>query len=258
MFILSPLEQFNLIVLIPYIYDKFDFSITNACLISLISLIFLISLIYFLGSIKNPYLNKSSFFFIPNIWQLIIEFIYNIVSQLLIDLISIKSEKYFPFISVIFIYILFNNLIGLIPYTFTTTSHLIITFSLSFSIFIGINILCFKKHKIRMFSIFCPANSSFLLALIIIPIEFISYIFKPVSLGVRLFVNLMAGHSLIKIIVGFSWSMIILENIQTLGFLLPLFILLILMGLEIAVAIIQTYVFVTLTCIYLNEGEILH
>lgn len=257
MFILSPLEQFQIISLFSITFGKLDFSITNALVMSLTSLLFFSSIIYFLSFNKN-HKKSSSFFFIPNPWQTLIELIYDVITQLLSDLISVKSEKYFPFISVIFSYILFHNLIGLIPYTFTTTSHLIITFSLSFSIFIGINILCFKKHNLHIFSLFLPANSSFFLALVLVPIEFVSYIFKPVSLGVRLFINLMAGHSLLKIIVGFSWSMILLENYQTLGFILPLIILLALMGLELGVALIQTYVFVTLVCIYLNEGEILH
>jgi F-type H+-transporting ATPase subunit a len=109
-----------------------------------------------------------------------------------------------------------------------------------------------------MFSLFLPANTTFFLAVLLVPIEFISYISKPISLGVRLFINLMAGHSLLKVIVGFSWSMVLLENTQSLGFVIPLFILVLLMGLELGVALIQTYVFVTLICIYLNEGEILH
>jgi len=86
----------------------------------------------------------------------------------------------------------------------------------------------------------------------------ISYIAKPISLGVRLFINLMAGHSLLKVIVGFAWSMLLFENVQAISFLLPLFILVLLMGLELAVALIQTYVFITLTCIYINEAEVLH
>ena len=257
MFILSPLEQFQIISLFTIKFGKFDFSITNALLMSLISLIFFSSIIYFLSFNKNN-LTKPSFFFVSSSWQNIVELIYDTVSQLLSDLISVRSEKYFPFISILFTYILFHNLIGLIPYTFTTTSHLIVTFSLSFSTFIGINILCFKKHNIHMFSLFLPANSTFFLALVLVPIEFVSYIFKPVSLGVRLFINLMAGHSLLKIIVGFSWSMLLIENFQSFGFILPLIILLVLMGLELGVALIQTYVFVTLICIYLNEGEILH
>ena len=129
---------------------------------------------------------------------------------------------------------------------------------MSLSIFIGINIIGYGYHKQRLLSLFIPANTSFLLALILVPIEFLSYVAKPISLGVRLFINLMAGHTLLKVIVGFSWSILILEStffyIQT----IPLVILVILMGLELAVAIIQAYVFIILTCIYLNDTINLH
>ena len=258
MLLLSPLEQFQIISLYSIKLGKFDFSITNALVISIITLVCFSSIIYFASSNNNS-LKESSFFIVPNPWQIMVESVYDLISQLVSDLISVKTKEiYFPFISILFTYILFHNLIGLIPYSFTTTSHLIITFTLSFSTFIGINIICFKKHNIHMFSLFLPANTTFFLALLLVPIEFVSYISKPISLGVRLFINLMAGHSLLKVIVGFSWSMVLLENIQTLGFIFPLLILVLLMGLELGVALIQTYVFVTLTCIYLNEGEILH
>jgi F-type H+-transporting ATPase subunit a len=169
-----------------------------------------------------------------------------------------EGEKYFPFISVLFSFILFSNLIGLIPYSFTVTSHLIVTFTLSVAIFIGINIICIKRHKLHMLSLFIPANTSFGLALLLVPIEFVSYIFKPISLGVRLFANLMAGHTLLKVIVGFAWSMLLLEDLLSVAHILPLLILVILMGLELGVAIIQAYVFTILTCIYLNDGINLH
>jgi ATP synthase subunit 6 len=120
------------------------------------------------------------------------------------DVIYKNNEKYFPLITVIFSFILFSNLIGLIPYSFTATSHLIVTFTLSFSVFIGINIITFKKYKIKTFSLFLPSNTTFFLALLLVPIELISYIAKPISLGIRLFINLMAGHSLLKVIVGFA------------------------------------------------------
>ena len=144
------------------------------------------------------------------------------------------------------------------PYSFTITSHLIVTFILSFSIFIGAMLICVSKHKAQMFSIFLPANTSFGLALLLVPIEFVSYIFKPISLGVRLFANLMAGHTLLKVIVGFSWSMLLLEDVLSIAHIIPLLILVILMGLELAVAVIQAYVFTILTCIYLNDGINLH
>ena len=114
---------------------------------------------------------------------------YEVSSQLLFDNINKDGEKYFPFISVIFTFVLFSNLIGLVPYSFTTTSHLIVTFTLSLSIFIGINIICIQKYKFHMLSLFLPANTSFGLALLLVPIELLSYIFKPISLEVRLFTN---------------------------------------------------------------------
>merc|ERR1712194_868551 len=144
------------------------------------------------------------------------------------------------------------------PYSFTITSHLIITFSFSFAIFIGVNIICINIHKVEILSLFIPSNTSFGLALLLVPIEFVSYIFKPISLGVRLFANLMAGHTLLKVIVGFSWSMLLLENIISVFHFLPLLILVILMGLELGVALIQAYVFTILTCIYLNDSINLH
>jgi len=105
------------------------------------------------------------------------------------------------------------------------------------------------------FSLFLPSNTTFLLALLLVPIEFISYIAKPISLGVRLFINLMAGHSLLKVIVGFSWSMLLLENIISVGLVLPMIVLTLLFGLELGVALIQTYVFIILTCIYIQDGS---
>ena len=257
MLIFSPLEQFQILPFYTFVYNNFDFSLTNAALINLIGFFGFGGLLYFASSNKNCF-NTPSFFYIPGPWQIVIESIYEMLSQLVFDLISAGSEKYFPFLTVIFSFILFSNVIGLIPYSFTITSHLIITFTLSFSIFIGLNIISYNRHGIHMFSLFLPANTTFFLALLLVPIEFISYIAKPISLGVRLFINLMAGHSLLKVIVGFAWSMLLFENIQAISFLIPLFILVLLMGLELAVALIQTYVFITLTCIYINEAEVLH
>ena len=105
---------------------------------------------------------------------------------------------------------------------------------------------------------FIPSNTSFGLALLLVPIEFIAYLFKPLSLGIRLFANLMAGHTLLKVIVGFSWSMLLLEDILSFFHVVPLFVLVILMGLELGVAMIQAYVFTILTCLYLNDSINLH
>jgi ATP synthase subunit 6 len=250
----APLEQFQILSLIPLKIFNFDFCITNFLVINLLTLISFRSFIYY-NSLTTGYLHEISSFFIPNAWQKIIESISELTAQLISDIITTNNEKYFPFISVLFNFILFSNLIGLIPYSFTATSHLIVTFTLSFSVFLGINIITFNKYKLQTFSLFLPANTSFFLALLLVPIEFISYIAKPISLGVRLFINLMAGHSLLKVIIGFSWSMLLLENLTSVGLIIPMIILVILFGLELGVALIQTYVFIILTCIYIQDGS---
>jgi ATP synthase subunit 6 len=250
----APLEQFQILVLIPIKIFNLDFSITNFLLINVLSLTFFVSFIYYNSSYKN-YLQVTVPYFVSNSWQKIIEFISEITTQITTDLIPNQSEKYFPVISVLFNFILLSNLIGLIPYSFTTTSHLFITFTLSFSVFIGINIVTFQKYKMKMFSLFLPNNTSFFLALILVPLEFISHLIKPISLGARLFINLMAGHTLLKVILGFSWSMLLLENATSLGLILPSVTLVILFGLELGVALIQTYVFITLSCIYIQDGS---
>jgi len=248
--LLTPLEQFQIISLFSVKLFCLDFSLTNMLFINLIVL-FIVSVSVNFSTSDNEF---SSFFLIPNNWQLLLESIYDVVAQLVFDNLNEEGEKYFPFIAVIFTFILFNNLIGLVPYSFTVTSHLIVTFILSFSIFIGAITICVSNHGSQMFSIFLPANTSFFLALLLVPIELISYVFKPISLGVRLFANLMAGHTLLKVIVGFSWSMLMLDNLIFIMHLLPLLVLVILMGLELGVAIIQAYVFTVLMCIYLNES----
>ena len=179
--LITPLEQFQVISIFSFKLFCFDFSFTNLYLI-----IFLTILSFYWIVIFSSSINKT-FYLVPNVWQILIESIYEMIAQMLYDNINNKGEKYFPFISVLFSFILLSNLIGLVPYSFTITSHLIITFSLSLTVFIGINIICIKIYKLEMLSLFIPANTSFGLALLLVPIEFVSYIFKPISLGVRLF-----------------------------------------------------------------------
>jgi ATP synthase subunit 6 len=253
----TPLEQFKVISLVSFKIFSLDLSFTNSLFVLFLLVVFFNTILYLL--IKSSfYFKEHSFFVIPNNWQVFVEVIYETVLKLLFDNLNQQGEIFFPFISMVFLFILFCNLIGLIPYSFTITSHLVITFLMSLSIFVGINFMGYKYHKQKLLSLFIPANTPFLLALILVPIEFLSYIAKPISLGVRLFINLMAGHTLLKVIVGFSWSMLILENTFFYIQIMPLIILIVLMGLELAVAIIQAYVFTILTCIYLNDSINLH
>ena len=247
----SPLDQFKIAPLVSLAFAGVDLSITNFLVASLLALFTLRSYVFFTKSKTN------SFFVIPSGWQNVIEKLYSVVAQCTSS-ISVGGEKYLPFLSVVFMFILTNNLIGLVPYSFTTTSYITLTFFMSFSIFVGLIIVGFQRHGLNFFSLFLPSNTTFLLALLLVPVELISYIARPISLGVRLFINLMAGHTLLKVIVGFSWSMLLLENLTAIMFIIPLLVLVLLMFLELGVALIQAYVFLTLTCIYLNDSEALH
>jgi ATP synthase subunit 6 len=140
------------------------------------------------------FIKSKSFFLIPNSWQNMIEKSYTIVAQQT-STISVGGEKYLPFLSVIFMFILTNNLIGLVPYSFTTTSYITLTFFMSFSIFVGLIVVGFQKHGLDFFSLFLPSNTTFFLALLLVPVELISYIARPISLGVRLFINLSCLNS---------------------------------------------------------------
>ena len=249
----SPLDQFKIAPLFSLTVAGFDLSATNFLIVSLLTIFVLKSFIFLMKDSTS-----NSFFVIPTGWQHLIEKLYALVTQLLSDIITTGSEKYLPFCIVLFMFILSNNLIGMVPYSFTTTSHITLTFFLSFSIFVAMKVIAFQKHGVELFSLFLPANTGVFLALLLVPIELISYIAKPISLGVRLFINLMAGHSLLKVIVGFSWNILLVENLKAIAFIFPLIVLVLLMGLELGVALIQAYVFITLTAIYLNDSEALH
>nr|QYC61849.1 ATPase subunit 6 [Actinocyclus sp. mgcode 4] len=253
MFLYTPLEQFQVLSFFSFNLFYLDLSFTNIVLITTLIFIFLFLFVWLFSSYDG------TFYIVPNNWQIVLETFYEVIAQLLFDNINAKGEIYFPFIITTFLFIMLSNLIGLVPYSFTITSHIIITFTLSLTIFIGVNIISISIYKFKMLSLFIPANTSIGLAFLLVPIEFISYIFKPISLGVRLFANLMAGHTLLKVIVGFSWTMVLLNSV-ILSFLhiFPLLILILLFGLELGVALIQAYVFTILSCIYLNESINLH
>jgi len=252
MFLTSPLEQFQIIPLIPLRLDNFDISFTNG---SLIILIALGSFILLLEMLLSP--NKS-FYMVPSRWQIVGETFYITITNMLHDNLGTRGQQYFPFVFILFLFVLLSNLIGLIPYSFTITSHLIVTFTLALMVFIGVNIICVREHGLHMVSLFLPPGTSLGLALLLVPIEFVSYMFKPISLGVRLFANMMAGHTLLKVIAGFAWSMMASGGLLFIAHLVPLLVLVLLVGLELGVAMIQAYVFTILTCIYLNDAINLH
>ena len=238
---MSPLEQFEILPIfqIPFIF-------TNSSLIVSIGLIY----IYIYINIKNK--------FIPTNFQQIFETIYNTTLELSYANIGKKGKFFLPLIFVLFFFILLCNLIGMVPYSFTITSHLIITFTLSLTIYIGFNIIGIKKHKLNFLNLLLPSGASIALVPLLVPIELVSYIFRVISLPVRLFANMMAGHTLLKVIAGFAWSMLSVNSFIFIVHFIPLILLVILIGLELGVAMIQAFVFTILTCMYINDALNLH
>ncbi len=247
--IASPLEQFEIVTILPLSIQGLNFSLTNSSLFMLISfliLIFWLSLSFYKNSL------------IPNNWQLIKESLYNITANMMYDNLGQKGELYFPFIFSLHLILLFCNLIGMIPYSFTVTSHITFTFGLALSIFIGINIIGIQFHGVKFFSLFLPRGVPLIIVPLLVTIEFLSYTIKVFTLSIRLFANMTSGHTLLKIIAGFAWTMLSAGGLLAIFHLIPLTLLIALVGLELAIAGLQAYVFTLLTCIYLNDVLDMH
>lgn len=238
----SPLEQFQITPL----FNFFFIFITNSTLIFL-----------FLGLYLFIYIiiiNK----FIPTVLQQIFEIIYGIIIDLSYSNIGKNCKNFIPIIFCIFLFLLCCNLIGIIPYSFTITSHLVVTFSLALTLFIGYNYIGIKKHKLKFLNLLLPSGANIYLIPLLIPIELISYIFRVISLPVRLFANMMAGHTLLKVISGFAWKMLNGNFIIFFSHFFILILLILLIGLELGVGLIQAFVFTILTCMYINDALNLH
>jgi len=240
----NPMHQFNVYKIGPEIkINGVDLSFTNASLFMLISGIF-ISLFLLLGTKDRK--------IVPGKFQLMSEMLYNFISKMISDTAGKKAKPYFSFIFSLFIFVLFCNMVGMLPYSFTVTSHIIVTLAFAIFIFIGVTILGFVIHGFKYLKIFVPSGVPMVLLPIIMIIEIISYLSRPVSLSVRLFANMMAGHTMLKVFGGFVISLGLVAG------WLPLTFSVALTGLEILVAFLQAYVFAILTCIYLNDALNLH
>jgi F-type H+-transporting ATPase subunit a len=181
------------------------------------------------------------------------------VKNLVLNQISATNGQiYFPFIYTLFMFILINNLLGMVPYNFASTSHFVLTFSLSFTIVLGTTLLGLQKHGLKFFSLFVPAGCPLGLLPLLVIIEFISYLSRCVSLGLRLGANVMSGHMLLNILSGFIYKIMASGIIYFIIGLIPLAFVIALCGLELAIAFIQAYVFVILTSSYIKDGLYLH
>jgi|TARA_R100000005_G_C5003373_1_gene211598 F-type H+-transporting ATPase subunit a len=189
---------------------------------------------------------------VPGRMQSMAELSYEFIANMIKDNVGSEGRKYFPFIFSIFMFVLFCNLLGMIPYSFTVTSHIIVTFALAALVFLVVTIVAIVRHGFKFLGFFIPSGVPAILLVLLVPIEIISYFVRPVSLSVRLFANMLAGHTLMKVFGGFVIALGIF-----LGWL-PLAFIVALTGLEFLVAFLQAYVFAILSCLYLNDAIHLH
>ena len=247
----NPLEQFELTPLLNINSSAIDISFTNASLITLLAITFFVLLARLVFLTGNGTV-------IPNRWQSVLESMYELVAGLLNDNVGPRGQGYFPFLFTLFSFLLMVNLIGMVSYSYTITSQLIVTLLFSITVYVGVTIIMVRTHGFHALSVFLPGGAPFALYPLLIPIELISNIMRVVSLAVRLFANMMAGHILLKVLLGFAWTMMMAQGIMFILHMLPMGVVFVLLFLETGVAVIQAYVFVTLTCIYLNEALNLH
>jgi F-type H+-transporting ATPase subunit a len=239
----SPLAQFEIKRLVPFNIGSFDASFTNSALFMVVA-VALISLLM-ITAVQRRQL-------VPGRWQAIAELSYEFIANMLRDNVGDAGRKYFPFVFSLFMFILFANLIGMVPYTFTATSHIIVTFALAAVVFIGVTLIGFARHGLGFLKFFVPSGVPAVLLPLLVLIEVISYLIRPISLSVRLFANMMAGHTMLKVFAGFVVSLGFLGGWAPLAFVMAL------TGLEIGIAFLQAYVFTVLTCLYLNDAIHLH
>jgi len=241
--IYQPLEQFEITVFNVWDFNGYTFFFDSTLLYLLVVLFTLY--FFFSISLKNIH-------FIPNnSWEYFSEALYQFLFDLLFQQVGEKGIKFFPLIFSLFLFVLFCNFIGMVPYGFTLTAFLVQTFTLSFSLVIGLNILGFQNQGLHFLSLFVPKGISGFLLVFVVMIEVLSHLIKPLSLGVRLFANLMSGHSLLNILSSFSLK---LTKFHLLFGLVPFFVVFLVSFLEIGIAFLQAYVFVVLLCIYMNES----
>lgn len=238
----SPLAQFEIKKLVDINIAGIDASFTNS---SLFMVLTVLTVSFFLiGGMRKSAL-------VPGRWQSMAELSYVFIANMLRDNVGNAGRPYFPFIFCVFMFVLFGNMLGMLPYSFTFTSHIVVTFALAFFIFVGVTLIAIVKHKLHFFSLFMPPGVPIYMAPILIPIELISYLSRPVSLAVRLFANMLAGHTLLKVFAGF----IIMMGVAG---VLPFAFVIALTGLEFLIAFLQAFVFAILTCLYLNDALHLH
>jgi F-type H+-transporting ATPase subunit a len=238
----SPLEQFMIERIVPLHIGSVDISYTNSALMMTIA-VALITLLL-VGATRRGAL-------VPGRLQSVAELSYEFIAGMVRENIGHDGIEFFPLVFSIFMFVLFGNMLGLIPYSFTFTSHIIVTFALALFVFFLVTLVAFIRHGVHFFSFFFPPGAPVFMAPILVPIEIVSYLSRPVSLSIRLFANMMAGHTMMAVFAGFTITL------GLFGFF-PIAINVALYALEVIVTALQAYVFTILTCLYLRDAVHLH
>lgn len=238
----SPLEQFEIKRIVPIHIVGVDISFTNSALFMCIAVVLVTALMV---------LTTRGARLVPTRWQSIPELAYEAIAGMIQQNVGKEGMQYFPFIFTLFMFVLAGNLLGMVPYTFTYTSHIIVTFAMAIIIFIGVTAIGLKRHGLHFLSLFAPKGVPWILLLLLVPIEMISYFIRPFTLSIRLFANMLAGHAILAVFASFVAVLGILgiaPLAMDVGFVL----------LEFLVAGLQAYIFTILTCLYLNDAIHLH
>lgn len=238
----NPLDQFKVFPIVKLSLAGYDISFTNSALFMLIAVSLIFSLFYFAS--RNVCL-------VPGKLQIFAEMLLQLIDNTLTESAGIKAKPFFPFIFTLFIFILTLNLLGMMPYGFTVTSHIVITFAFAAIIFMLVTLTGIIKHGFHFFSLFLPQGTPLWLSPILFVIELLSFLSRPISLSIRLAGNMLAGHVLLKVLASF----VVMMGVS--GFL-PIPFMAIMVGFEIFVAILQAYIFTMLSCVYLNDAINLH
>ncbi|MGE0658701.1 MAG: F0F1 ATP synthase subunit A [Reyranellaceae bacterium] len=240
----SPLQQFEIKTLTPlFEIGGTPIGITNSAL-AMIAAVGVASLFLGLGMRRAA--------LVPGRWQSMVELSYEFIANMLRENVGSEGRRYFPFIFSLFMFVLFGNLLGMIPYSFTFTSHLAVTFVMAAVVFVAVTIIGFAHHGLHYFRMLFPHGAPLWTAVILVPIELVSYLSRPISLSVRLFANMTVGHVMLKVLAGFVVAL------GLIGGWLPLAALVGITALELLIAVLQAYIFTILSCIYLNDAIHMH
>jgi F-type H+-transporting ATPase subunit a len=242
----NPIEQFEIKPLIDIDLGGYNVAFTNSSLMMVAVVVLATAFLT---------LSVSSRSLIPGRWQSMAELLYEFISGMLRDNVGSAGRAYFPFIFSLFVFVLFGNVLGLFPLAFTFTSHIIVTFTMAAVVFIGVTVIGFAKHGFGYFRMFFPHGVPVFVAPILVPVEIISYFSRPLSLAVRLFANMTAGHIILTVLGGF---VVTLGGMYVVPGLIPFAFVSAVTLLEIGIALLQAYVFTVLSCIYLHDAIHMH